>query len=154
LKRTSEAFERLSFNTAIAGAMEFVNTLYANTDVSSDAEKAAMGEAIRMLAIGLTPIAPHICDEIHAAYGGAQCTVQEPWPAFDPKLVVDDTVTYPVSIQGKRKSEIVMPAAATEAEVRAAAEAEPKVQAALAGQTISKVIFVPKKMINFVLGKS
>ncbi|MFT3842038.1 MAG: leucine--tRNA ligase [Myxococcaceae bacterium] len=154
LKRTSEAFERLSFNTAIAGAMEFVNTLYGNMDVSTDAEKAAMGEAIRTLAIGLTPIAPHICDEIHAAYGGSKCTVQEEWPAFDPKLVVDDTVTYPVSIQGKRKSEIVMPAAATEAEVRAAAEAEPKVQAALAGQTIAKVIFVPKKMINFVLGKT
>ncbi len=154
LKRTSEAVERLSFNTAIAGIMEFVNALYASVEVSTDAEKAAMGEAIRMLAVVLTPFAPHLADELHAAYGGARCTVEEPWPDFDPKLVVDDTVTYPVSIQGKRRTEIVVPATAGEAEVRAAAEADPKIQAAFAGQSIVKVIFVPKKMINFVLKPS
>ena len=132
--------------------MECVNALYLVTEVTTPAEKAAMGEAIRTLALTMTPFAPHLADELFAAYGGQQATsVEQAWPAFDPALVVDDELTYAIQIKGKLKGEVKLPATATEADVRAAAEAEEKVKAALAGQTIKRVVFVPKKLINFVV---
>ena len=150
IKRVTEAIERLSFNTAIAGTMEFVNALYLAQEVSTPQETAAMGEAIRTLAVLLTPFAPHLADELAREYGALKCTVETPWPAFDPALVVDDVLPYAVQINGKLKAEVRVPAAAGEAEVRLAAEADEKVRAALEGKTIKKVIFVPKRLINIV----
>jgi leucyl-tRNA synthetase len=152
LKRVGEAIDRLSFNTAIAGIMEFVNALYAAQELSTPAEAAAMGEAIRILAAVLTPFAPHLADELAQQYGSKRSTVEEPWPAFDPSLVVDDVLPYAVQINGKLKAEVRVPAAAGEPEVRAAAEGDEKVKAALEGKTIRKVIFVPKRLINIVVG--
>ncbi len=152
LKRVGEAIDRLSFNTAIAGTMEFVNALYLAQEPANDAEKSAMAEAIRTLAVILTPFAPHLADELASAYGLTTCTVEKPWPAYDPALVVDDVIPYAVQINGKLKAELRVPAAATEADVRTAAEADEKVKAALVGKTIRKVIFVPKRLINIVVG--
>jgi leucyl-tRNA synthetase len=151
IKRVGGDIERLSFNTAIAGMMECVNALYLVTEISTPAEKAAMGEAVRALALVMTPFAPHFADEVFSAYGGRATAVEQAWPTFDPALVVDDELTYAIQIKGKLKGEVKVPVAATEADVRAAAEAEEKVKAALAGQTIKKVVFVPKKLINFVV---
>ncbi len=151
IMRVGIAIERLSFNTAIASMMEFVNALYLAQTPVTDAEKAAMAEAIAALAVLLTPFAPHLADELASSYGLKACTVEQPWPAFDPALVVDDVLPYAVQINGKLKGEVRVPAAATEAEVRTAAEADEKVKAALAGQTIKKVIFVPKRLINIVI---
>jgi leucyl-tRNA synthetase len=148
IKRVTEAIERLSFNTAIAGTMEFVNTLYA----VSAPDSAAMREAVLTLARLLTPFAPHIGEEIAAEYGGKALLIEEPWPTWDPALVVDDVIPYAVQVNGKLKSEIRVPVAAAEAEVRAAAEADDKVKAALAGKTLRKFVFVPKRLVNFVVG--
>jgi leucyl-tRNA synthetase len=76
---------------------------------------------------------------------------EQAWPAFDPKLVVDDTFTYGVQVMGKLRSELQAPIAATEAEVRALVEADPKIQAAIAGKKVKRFIFIPKKIINFVI---
>ncbi len=151
IKRVGEAIDRLSFNTAIAGMMEFVNALYLAQELTAPAEKAAMAQALRTLAVLLTPFAPHLADELAQAYGATACTVEQPWPTFDAALVVDDVLPYAVQINGKLKAEVRVPAAAGEAEVRAAAEADEKVKAALAGKTIRKVIFVPKRLINIVV---
>ncbi len=151
LKRVSEAIERLSFNTAIAGAMEFLNALYAVEKVESHAEKAAMNEALRFLSIVLTPFAPHLADEVAEAYGHATPVVSQAWPEFDPALVVEDTLVYAVQVNGKLRSEVKVPAESGEAEVRAAAEADEKVQANLAGKQLRRVVFVPKRLINFVV---
>ena len=152
VKRVGEAIERLSFNTAIAGIMEYVNALYAAEKVETPAEKAAMAEAIRLLTLVLTPFAPHIADEISEAYGATQPTVGAGWPEFDPALVVEDVLPYAVQVNGKLRAEVRVPAAAAEGEVRAAAEADEKVKAALVGKQIRKVVFVPKRLINFVVG--
>ncbi|MGQ0504643.1 MAG: leucine--tRNA ligase [Myxococcaceae bacterium] len=152
VKRVGEAIERLSFNTAIAGVMEFVNALYAAEKVDTPAEKAAMAEAISLLARVLTPIAPHLAEEISEAYGATKLLVSEPWPEFDPALVVDDMLPYAVQVNGKLKAEVRVAADSGEAQVRAAAEAEEKVSSALAGKQIRKVVFVPKRLINFVVG--
>jgi len=152
LKRVGEAIERLSFNTAIAGTMEYINTLYALGTPETPAEKAAMAEAIRMLTVVLTPFAPHLADEIAESYGGKAFTVLQGWPDFDPSLVVDDVIPYAVQVNGKLRAEIRVAADAAEAEVRAAAEADERVKAAMVGKTLRKFVFVPKRLVNFVVG--
>ena len=152
LKRVGEAIERLSFNTAIAGIMEYVNALYALGTPESDEEKAAMAEAVHLLTVVLTPFAPHLADEIAEAYGAKGFTVTQEWPAFDPALVVDDVIPYAVQVNGKLRAELRVPVDATEADVRAAAEADEKVKAAMAGKTVRKFVFVPKRLVNFVVG--
>jgi leucyl-tRNA synthetase len=111
-----------------------------------------MAEAIRLLSLVLTPFAPHMADELAAQLGAKRCTVSEAWPAFDPALVIDDVLPYAVQVNGKLKTEVRVPAASVEGEVRAAAEADERVQSALAGKQIKKVVFVPKRLINFVVG--
>jgi len=152
LKRVGEAIERLSFNTAIAGIMEYVNALYALGTPETPAEKAAMAEAMRLLATVLTPFAPHLADEIAESYGAKDFTVTQGWPEFDPALVVDDVIPYAVQVNGKLRAEIRVPVDAAEADVRAAAEADERVQAAMAGKTLRKFVFVPKRLVNFVVG--
>ncbi|QRO01112.1 leucine--tRNA ligase [Archangium violaceum] len=152
LKRVGEAIERLSFNTAIAGTMEYVNALYALGTPETAAEKAAMVEAIRTLTVVLTPFAPHLADEIAEAYGSKEFTVTQGWPEFDPALVVDDVIPYAVQVNGKLRAEIRVSADAAEADVRAVAEADERVQAAMAGKTLRKFVFVPKRLVNFVVG--
>jgi len=151
VKFVTEAIERLSFNTAIAEVMKCINALYAAEALSTAAEKAAMAEAIRLLALVLTPFAPHLADEIAAAYGAPRPLVMEAWPAFDPALVVDDTIAYAVQVNGKLRAEILVATTADEAVVRSAAEADDKVKQSLAGKALKRVVFVPKRLINFVV---
>jgi leucyl-tRNA synthetase len=152
LKRVGEAIERLSFNTAIAGIMEYINVLYAVGTPGTPAEQAAMAEAIQLLAVVLTPFAPHIADEVAEAYGSKTLIVNQEWPAFDPALVVDDEIPYAVQVNGKLRAEIKVPVDAAEAEVRAAAEGDERVKAAMVGKTVRKFVFVPKRLVNFVVG--
>jgi leucyl-tRNA synthetase len=152
LKRVTEAIERLSFNTAIAGIMEYVNALSAMKELSTDAERAAMREAIRVLSVVLVPFVPHFANEVAEAYGADLPLEEQAWPSFDPSLVVDDVIPYAVQVMGKLRAEIHVPAASTETEVRSVAEADEKVKAALAGKTVKKFVFVPKRLVNFVLG--
>jgi leucyl-tRNA synthetase len=152
VKRVTEAIERLSFNTAIAGVMEYVNALYLLKDVETASERAAMAEAVRLLAAVLTPFAPHFANEVAEAWGSTSPLEEQAWPTFDPALVVDDVIPYAVQVMGKLRAEIQAPAAATEAQVRAIAEADEKVKAALAGKAVRKFVFVPKRLVNFVVG--
>jgi len=151
VKRVGEAIERLSFNTAIAGIMEFVNALYATGSPQTDAEKGAMAEAIRLLTLIISPFAPHLAEEIWSGYGFPGLVAAQDWPAFDPALVVDEVLPYAVQVNGKLRAEIHVAANSGEAEVRAAAESEEKIRTSLAGKTVRKVVFVPRRLINFVV---
>jgi len=151
VKRVGEAIERLSFNTAIAGIMEFVNALYAVGAPQTDAEKGAMAEAIRLLTLIISPFAPHLAEEVWSGYGFTGVVAAQDWPAFDPALVVDDVLPYAVQVNGKLRAEIRVAANSGEAEVRAAAESEEKIRNSLAGKTVRKVVFVPRRLINFVV---
>ena len=152
MKRVGEAIDRLSFNTGIAFIMEFVNALYDAGGPETPAEKAAMGEAIHLLTRVLAPFAPHLADAVAEGYGATAPTVTLGWPSYDPALVVDEVLPYAVQVNGKLRGEIRIAADAGESEVRAAAESEEKVRAALAGKALRKVVFVPKRLINFVVG--
>jgi len=151
VKRVGEAIERLSFNTAIAGIMELVNALYAAGTPQTEAEKGAMAEAIQLLLLIISPFAPHLAEEIWSSFGYPGLVAAQPWPTFDPALVVDEILPYAVQVNGKLRAEIRVPAESGEAEVRAAAESEEKIRSSLAGKKLRKVVFVPRRLINFVV---
>ncbi|WP_059439040.1 leucine--tRNA ligase [Anaeromyxobacter sp. PSR-1] len=155
IKRVTEGLEAdLKFNTSIAALMELVNALYA-FEPASEPDRAAVREALLALATLLAPFAPHVAEELwHEVMGPVardRLVADAPWPPFDPALIVADTVTIAVQVNGKLRGEVQAPAAAGEAEVRALAEADEKVKIHLAGKTVRKVVFVPKRLVNFVV---
>mgnify|MGYP001343375814 CR=1 FL=1 len=155
IERVTEGFEKeLKFNTGIAALMELVNALY-QLEPKGDADRAAVREALLAISALLAPFAPHVAEELwHEVVGAAardRLVADEPWPTFDPALVIADTVTMAVQVNGKLRGEVQAPAAAGEAEVRALAEADERVKAHLAGKTVRKVVFVPKRLVNFVV---
>jgi leucyl-tRNA synthetase len=157
IQRVTDGFEKeLKFNTGIAALMELVNALYQLEPGEDVSERAAVREALVAVAAMLAPFAPHVAEELwHGVLGPPsreRLLADEPWPSFDPALVVADTVTIAVQVNGKLRGEVQAPAAAGEAEVRALAEAEERVKAHLAGKTVRKVVFVPKRLMNFVVG--
>ena len=152
LERVTEDVDRRSFNTAIARCMELVNYLTPKQPGDDPATRAAVAEAIRLLAVMLSPVAPHIADEIAEEYGAEESLVTQPWPTFDPALTVEDTLVYAVQINGKVRGQIEVAANAGEPDVRAAAEAAENVAKHLEGKTIRKFVFVPKRLVNFVVG--
>jgi leucyl-tRNA synthetase len=103
----------------------------------------------------LAPFAPHAAEELwHEVLGAPardRLVADEPWPAFDPALVTADVVTIAIQVNGKLRGDVQAPASAGEAEVRALAEAEERVKAHLAGKTIRKVVFVPRRLLNYVV---
>jgi leucyl-tRNA synthetase len=111
-----------------------------------------MAEAIRLLAAMISPVAPHISEEIDEAYGATESLQARAWPAFDPALASDDSVTYAVQVLGKLRGQVQVPVDAKQEDVQAAAMKDEKIAVHLADKAIKKVIFVPKKIINFVVG--
>ena len=155
IKRVTEGLEGdLKFNTSIAALMELVNELYA-IEPAGDADRAAVKEALVAVAMMLAPFAPHVAEELwHEVLGPAvrdQLLAEAAWPSHDPALVVADVVTVAVQVNGKLRGEIQVPLAAGEPEVKALAEQEARVKAHLAGKTVRKVVFVPRRLINFVV---
>jgi leucyl-tRNA synthetase len=155
IQKVTQSFEGdLKFNTAIAALKELVNDLYA-VEPKGDADRAAVREALEALATLLAPFAPHVAEELWHELRGAAARgallANEPWPAFDAALVAADVVTIAVQVNGKLRGEVQAPVGAGEAEVRALAEAEDRVRAHLAGKTVRKFVFVPKRLVNFVV---
>jgi leucyl-tRNA synthetase len=155
IKKVTEGLEgELKFNTAIAALMELVNEIFA-LEPATDPDRAAVREALLAVATLLAPFAPHVAEELwHEVLGPAvrdQLLAEAPWPGFDAALVVADVVTIAVQVNGKLRGEVSAPVAAGEPEVRALAEQEERVRAHVAGKTIRKVVFVPGRLINFVV---
>ncbi len=139
----TEDIEHLRLNTAIAKLMEFTNAFTG----AAVRPKSAM-ETFTLL---LAPLAPHIGEELWQALGHDDTLAYEPWPTFDPALLVDDEVEIPVQINGKVRAKIVVPSAADKATLEAVARAEERVAALLEGKAIKKVVVVPGKLVNFVV---
>jgi leucyl-tRNA synthetase len=140
----TEDLERMSFNTAISRLMEFTNA-FTGQPVRP---KSAM-EAFTLL---LSPMAPHIGEELWQLLGHTDSLAYAPWPEFDPALLKDEQIEVPVQINGKLRARVSVPAEASKEQIEAAARADERVAAALEGKTVRKVIVVPGKLINFVVG--
>lgn len=140
----SEDIEELRFNTAISKLMEFTNFM-TGREVRSK-------KALESFVLLLAPLAPHLGEELWELLGHTQTLAYEPWPTFDPALLVDSEVEVVLQINGKVRGRVVLPVDADEEAVKAAALADPKVASLVAGKTIRKAIVVPGKLCNLVVG--
>jgi len=154
LKGVGEDFARLAFNKAIARIHELVNAIAPAVDKAArsgaDADRAAAHETLSILVQLVAPIAPHLAEECWATLGHGDMVARAPWPAFDPGLVADDTITMPVQINGKKRGELDVAREADKADVEASALALDFVQRHLNGAAPKKVIVVPGRIINIV----
>jgi len=137
--------ESFGFNAAIAKLYAFTATLQ-----KSKAGYAAQREAIMTLAQLMSPMTPHLSEDIWAHQGGEGLITKAPWPKADEKMLVDDTVTLPIQINGKRRAEIQVPADMPKEEVEKIALAHEAVIRTLDGTTPKKVIVVPGRIVNVV----
>jgi leucyl-tRNA synthetase len=144
IQKVGDDTERLSFNTAIATMMEFTN-YFTKQEVRP---RAVMEPFILLLA----PYAPHIAEELWAAFGHTTTLAYEPFPQYDAELVKAESLQIPVQINGKVRTILTVPAEIDNATLEATAKADAKVLEAIAGKSIKKVIVVPKKMVNLVVG--
>jgi leucyl-tRNA synthetase len=139
----TDDLEAMRFNTAISKLMEFVNA-FTSREVRP---KAAM-ETFTLL---LSPMAPHLAEELWQVLGHDGTLAYEPWPTYDPALLVDAEVEIPVQVNGKLKARLLAPADADEAALEALARADEKVAALLEGKDLRKVVIKPGKLVNFVV---
>ncbi len=143
IRKVSEDFEAMKFNTAIAAMMELVNAFYGENSVTR--------EEYKTLLMLLSPVAPHICEEIWERLGGEGMVCQQSWPEYDPALCVEDEVEIPVQVNGKIRARMTVSRSASQDEVRDKALAEPRVADSMAGKTMVKCIVVPGKIVNIVV---
>ncbi len=146
IAEVTAGIEGFAFNKAIAKLYEFTNAIS-----RSSASTQVLKEAIRTLAKLMSPMTPHIAEEVWAAQGGEGLCAQAPWPKADPALLVDDTVTLPIQINGKRRAEISVPKDMPAAEVEKIALQNEDVLRFLAGQPVKKLIVVPGRIVNVVV---
>jgi leucyl-tRNA synthetase len=142
----TKGIEGFAFNKAIAKLYEFTNTLQ-----RSQAGSAARREAMLTLSQLMQPMTPHLAEEVWSMLGGAGLVTQSAWPKADPALLVDDSVTLPIQINGKRRAEITVPKDMPASEVEKIALADDAVIKFLAGQPVKKIIVVPGRIINVVV---
>ena len=138
--------ESFGFNAAIAKLYGFTSVL-----AKSKAGGAAKREAMRTLAQLMAPMTPHLSEEIWTMMGGAGLVINAPWPVADPKMLVQDTVTMPIQINGKRRSEIAVAADMPKDEIEELALGLDIVVAALDGAAPKKLIVVPGRIVNIVV---
>ncbi len=146
IAEVTAGIEGFAFNKAIAKLYEFTNAI-----ARSSASTSVLKEAIRTLAKLMSPMTPHIAESIWSFQGGAGLCTQAPWPKADPALLVDDTVTLPIQINGKRRAEISVPKDMSAADVEKIALANEDVVRFLAGQPVKKLIVVPGRIVNVVV---
>jgi leucyl-tRNA synthetase len=174
IAKITEDFEgRWHFNTSVAGIMELSNASIeysnANTELnnlvdligSADASMASgsvnpaiIAEVLRTLTLLLAPFAPFLAAELWDKLGEQESILRAPWPKSDPELAKEDELEFPVQINGKLVSVARVAADADTKTMEAAALADEKVQARIAGKTVVKVIVVARKLVNLVVRPS
>lgn len=149
VKKVTEDLESLSFNTAIAALMEYVNDLYKlkTRGVGGDAWRFAIESLVQLLA----PFAPHISEELWTQLGKRESVHVSAWPLWNDDYLVTDTITLAVQVNGKLRGEVVAAADASEAEIKEAALALENVQQYLGQKEPARIIYVPGRLINVVV---
>lgn len=144
--------QRCQFNTAISSIMELVNAmyLYRGKMGNSEGERKVFSSAMATVLTVLSPIAPHMCEELWSLMGQEGFVSNQPWPTFDDKALVKDTQTIALQVNGKLRGTVDLPTGADKAELESAAREHPSVQKFTSGLTIQRVIVVPGKLVNVV----
>lgn len=150
-KVTDDFDRRYAFNTAIAAIMEFMNKLV-RAPQETEQDRALMQESLEAITLMLSPIIPHACFEMWKALGHTDDVDFASWPVADEKAMVDDTKLVVIQVNGKVRGRITVPADAVQDFVLDMATKEYSVSKYLEGVTIRKVIYVPGKLLNLVVG--
>jgi leucyl-tRNA synthetase len=154
-KITQDFAGRWHFNTSIAAVMELVNEIIAAeaglAELPAESLADVMGSVLPALILLLAPFAPYLAAELWSETGGAGAVLRQPWPGFDPDLARDEELEVPVQVNGKLRAVVRLAPDASSEDMQHAALAEAKVQAAMAGKQVVKVVVVPGKLINIVV---
>jgi leucyl-tRNA synthetase len=152
LAKVTDAIEKLHFNVCVAHIYEFANALGSAVAKPAAAPDFtwAVGEAAGIMVRLFHPMMPHLAEECWAMLGHRTLVSDEPWPAVEPDLLVENTVTLPVQINGKKRADVTVARDAKNPEIEAAVLALDAVQRALDGKRPKKVIVVPQRIVNVV----
>ena len=153
-KVTDDIFQRFHFNTAISAVMELVNELYQGAPLAreSTASRAAFREAIEAVILLLSPMVPHVCEELWSELGNRDSISKTPWPSYDEAIAEAEEAIIVIQVNGKLRGQITVNAKVSENYIKEQALACEKVQPWISGKQIKKVITVPGKLINIVVG--
>ena len=154
IKFVGENIEALGFNRAVASIYTLANRVQSAWN-DGKAKEAGLQRACRqacdVLARLIAPMMPHLAEECWQVLGNSGMVAEQPWPQFDPALVVDDTLTLPVQVNGKKRADVTVSAEASQEEIIAATLALDVIRGYLNGQEPRKVIVVPKRIVNIVV---
>jgi leucyl-tRNA synthetase len=152
LKQVSHDYDRLQFNTVASGAMKLLNALEEFRSDGSPASNAALREGLSVLLRVLYPACPHITHGLWHALGYAGSLIDAPWPEVDESALVRDEIELVLQVSGKTRGAIRVSASADKAAIEAAATAAPEVARFGEGKAVRKVIVVPGRLVNVVVG--
>jgi leucyl-tRNA synthetase len=152
LQRANDDFgRRVQFNTVVSGVMELCNEI-GRMKQDSVGDRAAMGEALKMAVLVISPVAPHIAHSLWAELGETVPLVNTRWPAVDEAALVQSSITLVVQVNGKVRAQIEVDANAEKDRILSTAKAEPNVAKHMEGKSVRKEIVVPNKLVNIVVG--
>jgi leucyl-tRNA synthetase len=152
LATAEDSIAGFRFNVAVAKIYELVNAIGAATAGAAGDRtlQATVDDALSHLAVMLAPMMPHLAEECWAALGHEGLVANAPWPTVDRGLLVEETVTLPVQINGKKRDELTIAAGASQADIEQATLALDTVRRALDGRKPKKIVVVPKRIVNVV----
>ncbi len=143
IKKVSEDYEAMKFNTAIAALMGLINDIFDHGSLTRD----ELSVFIKLLC----PVAPHLCEEINEKLGNKKLLSLSEWPTYDEAKTIDSTVEIAVQVNGKLRGTIMLPVDCPKDDAIAAAMADERVASAIEGKTVIKQIAVPNKIVNIVV---
>jgi len=143
IKKVSNDYEEMKFNTAIAALMALINEIFDHGSLTKD-------ELVIFIKL-LSPVAPHLCEEIWETLGGKGFLAQASWPKYDEAKTVDSTVEIAIQVNGKLRGVVMIPMNCPQEEALSAAKKVPDIVPFLEGKTIVKEIYVPNKIVNIVV---
>lgn len=151
-KVTEDIAERFNFNTAISAIMELVNGLYHYKEKAEKQNMSVVKEAIESLILLLAPFAPHITEELWESIGNNTSVHQEKWPVYVKEALAVDEVTVVIQVNGKVRDKITVPVNMDKGEIEELAKSQAKVEEYIKGKDIRKVVVIPNKLVNIVVG--
>jgi len=151
IKKVTDDLEKFQFNTSIAAVMELLNST-SKFEYKSDSDKNVLSEAILTIIRLLYPIAPHFSQELWSILGKQDSLVDLRWIGWDLKIVKSASITVVFQVNGKLRSQLVMDSESSEEDLKAAAYDDRRIKSYIEDKQIRKVIVVPKKLVNIVVG--
>ncbi len=142
IKKVTEDINEFKFNTAIATLMELTNAIY---------QYGADKDVFACLVVMLSPIAPHFCEELWSRMGSSESILKTPWPEFDPKWLIEDSITIVIQVNGKLRSKLDVPPDISENALKELVLADEKLKSWIQNKPLKNFILVPKKLVNIVV---